>query len=312
MIRVLAISLVGLGLVGALLSPVAIATLPSSVCADVKLSGPLDAEQRSNAAVIVGVATRRGMGEAGAVIGVMTALTESSLRNLEYGDAAGPDSRGLFQQRDGLGPLATRMSPAGAAGLFFDALTTVAGWQAMPPWQAAQAVQRSAFSDGSNYRRNHDLARGIVSTTDLTAGGCSDRWLPTSDRALPGADQAIARARALVGSRGYYQLCARLAANIWGRPRSGYYSAATQWQHMQAIGQAHPGDRNPPAGALLFWDTGGPYGHVAVYIGKGHIVSNDIHDQHPGQGGVYLAELETIEGTWAATYQGWSPPIYRN
>ena len=32
-------------------------------------------------------------------IGVMTAMGEYSLQVLEYGDAAGPDSRGLFQQR---------------------------------------------------------------------------------------------------------------------------------------------------------------------------------------------------------------------
>lgn len=33
-------------------------------------------------------------------IGVMTAIGESTLRVLDRGDAVGPDSRGLFQQRD--------------------------------------------------------------------------------------------------------------------------------------------------------------------------------------------------------------------
>ncbi|TCO41022.1 CHAP domain-containing protein [Kribbella antiqua] len=127
---------------------------------------------------------------------------------------------------------------------------------------------------------------------------------------LPGAAAAVQRAHELVGSYGYYQLCARLAANIWGRPRAGYFSAAEQWRQMVATGNAHRGDRQPPVGALLFWATGGPYGHVAVYVGNGRIVSNDINDAVPGEGGVYLVEIGLIESKWNATYLGWAPPIY--
>ncbi|GAA3112689.1 cell wall-associated NlpC family hydrolase [Kribbella aluminosa] len=127
---------------------------------------------------------------------------------------------------------------------------------------------------------------------------------------LPGADQAVARAMSLVGSHGYYQLCARLAANIWGRQQAGYFSAAEQWRQMVATGNAHPNDRRPPTGALVFWATGGPYGHVAVYLGNGRIISNDIGDDISGEGGVYLVDFGLIESKWGATYLGWAPPIY--
>ena len=127
---------------------------------------------------------------------------------------------------------------------------------------------------------------------------------------IPGAEEAVARALRLVGRHGYYQLCARLAANIWGRSRAGYHSAAEQWQQMVATGNAHPDDRQPPVGALVFWQTGGPYGHVAVYVGNGRIVSNDINDRVPGEGGVYLVDFSLIESKWNATYLGWAPPIY--
>jgi hypothetical protein len=127
---------------------------------------------------------------------------------------------------------------------------------------------------------------------------------------LPGAADAVGRAHRLVGGHGYYQLCARLASNIWGRPRAGYYSAAEQWRQMVAAGEAHLDDRQLPVGALVFWATGGPYGHVAVYIGDGHIVSNDINDRFPGEGGVYDVEFGLIESRWGATYLGWAPPIY--
>lgn len=268
----------------------------------------LDAEQASNLAVILGVGDRSGVGQAGRVIAVMTAMTESSLRNVDHGDAAGPDSRGLFQQRNGWGPLEVRMDPAGSAGLFYAALLNLPGWEAMRPWQAAQAVQRSAFADGENYRKNFDTAVRLAGSTPAL-GACS-HWGGVDSGELPAAAAAVTRALGLVGSHGYYQLCARLAANIWGRPFAGYYSAAEQWQQMLDRGDARPADRRPPVGALLFWSTDGPYGHVAVYVGNGRIVSNDIGDRRPGEGGVYLVDVGAIEQRWGATYLGWSPPIY--
>jgi hypothetical protein len=145
----------------------------------------LTAEQSANAAVIVAVAGERGLGFAGAVIGVMTAMTESSLLNIDYGDDVGPDSRGLFQQRDSWVPASVRMDPAGAAGLFFDRLETIPGWQQLPPWIAAQQVQHSAFADGSNYAAHYNAAvaaaRGIV--------GGADGATPNSTEASAGAGQ---------------------------------------------------------------------------------------------------------------------------
>ncbi|WP_405056840.1 CHAP domain-containing protein [Kribbella sp. NBC_01505] len=148
----------------------------------------------------------------------------------------------------------------------------------------------------------------VVTPTESLPAECQAP--PASTGALPGADEAVARALRLVGSHGYYQLCARLAANIWGRPHSGYYSAAVQWRQMLQTGNAHRDDRQPPVGALLFWDTGGPYGHVAVHIGDGQIVSNDIGDSVSGEGGVYRVRFELIESKWGATYLGWAPPVY--
>lgn len=162
---------------------------------------------------------------------------------------------------------------------------------------------------------------GLVAPVAIAAGGSgacavtstqADCHSPvgTGDSKILGAEDAVARALRLVGGHGYYQLCARLAANIWDRPRAGYFSAAEQWRQMVATGNAHAGDRRPPVGALVFWETGGPYGHVAVYVGNNRIVSNDINDRVPGEGGVYLVDFALIESKWGATYLGWAPPIY--
>jgi hypothetical protein len=148
----------------------------------------------------------------------------------------------------------------------------------------------------------------ISTPTQTPPAGCSAPT-GTESGSLPGADEAVARALRLVGGHGYYQLCARLASNIWGRPHSGYYSAAEQWRQMVVSGNAHR-DRNPPVGALVFWDTGSVFGHVAVYVGEGRIVSNDIGDDFPGEGGVYLVDFGLVESKWHAAYLGWASPIY--
>ena len=59
-------------------------------------STQLDPEQAGNAAIIAGIAVKRGLPGRAATIGIATALQESKLVNLPGGDR---DSIGLFQQR---------------------------------------------------------------------------------------------------------------------------------------------------------------------------------------------------------------------
>lgn len=70
-------------------------------------------EQLVNAAHIMQAGEALGLSARDQTIGVMTAMGESSLRVLDHGDAAGPDSRGLFQQRDNgaWGSYEDRMDP---------------------------------------------------------------------------------------------------------------------------------------------------------------------------------------------------------
>ncbi|MBO1741843.1 hypothetical protein [Leifsonia sp. TF02-11] len=114
------------------------------------------------AAHIMNAARDQGIGTHTQAVGVMTAIGESGLRNLDYGDAAGPDSRGLFQQRDNgaWGTLADRMDPYTAATHFFDKLTTIDGWQTMDPSTLAHAVQVNA--DPGYYAQYWDAAQTIV------------------------------------------------------------------------------------------------------------------------------------------------------
>jgi hypothetical protein len=116
-----------------------------------------------NAAQIMTAARSLGIGSHTQAIGVMTALGESGLRVLNYGDAAGADSRGLFQQRDNgaWGTLADRMDPYTSAGNFFTRLVSIPGWKALAPGEAAHAVQVNA--DPNHYDPYWTPAQEIVS-----------------------------------------------------------------------------------------------------------------------------------------------------
>jgi hypothetical protein len=88
-------------------------------------------------------------------IAYAAALQESKLQNLTYGDR---DSVGVFQQRpsQGWGKRSELENPVYATSKFFGALAKVPGYQRMPVYQAAQAVQHSA--DGFAYRQYQSLA----------------------------------------------------------------------------------------------------------------------------------------------------------
>jgi hypothetical protein len=101
-----------------------------------------------NAKTIVRQVIGKHMGLRSAVIAVATAMQESTLLNLPYGDQ---DSLGLFQQRpsSGWGTAGQIQHPAYAAKAFLGALRSYQaqnpGWAHQPLWEPAQGVQRSAF-----------------------------------------------------------------------------------------------------------------------------------------------------------------------
>ena len=132
-------------------------------------TGAVSAEQLANAASIIRAGQAMGLSVRDQTIGVMTALGESSLRVVDHGDVAGPDSRGLFQQRDNgaWGSLAQRMNPTASATSFFTALARVPGRDAMTPTAVAHAVQRNA--DPDHYTKYWDTAVAIVSRVSAGA-----------------------------------------------------------------------------------------------------------------------------------------------
>ena len=110
-------------------------------------------DQLINAAQIMNAATTAGLSGQAQVVGVMTAIGESGLRNLTYGDAVhgvtNPDgtatsSLGLFQQQQWWGSVKDRLDPSRSAALFFSRLSGLSGWEKLTPTAAAHAVQANA------------------------------------------------------------------------------------------------------------------------------------------------------------------------
>lgn len=107
----------------------------------------LSPEQMANAALIYQVGRAMGMTSRDIQIGLITAMVESDLINVNHGHS---DSLGLFQQRpsQGWGTPEQVTNPEYAARKFFDALKGLGDKRYdMGMGEAAQAVQRSAFPE---------------------------------------------------------------------------------------------------------------------------------------------------------------------
>ncbi|MGX1314288.1 hypothetical protein RKD24_004407 [Streptomyces calvus] len=142
-------------------------------------------EQAVNAATITAVGTARDLPERAVTIALATALQESALRNIDYGDR---DSLGLFQQRpsQGWGTPKEIMDPAYAAEKFYEHLEEVPGYTRLPLTVAAQKVQRSGFPQ-AYAKHEPDAALLAAALTGRSAATLTCEGRPAATRAA-GAD----------------------------------------------------------------------------------------------------------------------------
>ncbi|AXG14505.1 C40 family peptidase [Intrasporangium calvum] len=267
----------------------------------------LSAAQAANARTIHATALARG-GSSAAYIALMTALAESNLLVLSnpndpssagipaQGVGYDHDSIGLFQQRPPWGTAAQRMDPISSTNLFLDALLAVRSWSSMEPWRAAQAVQRSAFPDGSNYLAQAPRAARLL--TAIEAGGPLDCGASGLTESAPmsgpvvadvaglqrlGASQAgaVAASFALAqlgkpyvwggeGPDGYD--CSGLMQTAWARAGVAISRvSSTQFRDGTATNPSRlvPGDLVLTPGA--FGTLARPF-HVGMYVGNGKVV----------------------------------------
>lgn len=134
----------------------------------------LSPEQAANAATISAVASSRGLPERAVTIALATAMQESGLRNIEFGDR---DSVGLFQQRPSQdwGTVQQIMDPVYAAGEFYRHLAKVPGYSRLPLTVAAQKVQHSGFPQAyAKHEANAARLTGALTGRSQGAMTCAE------------------------------------------------------------------------------------------------------------------------------------------
>jgi Cell wall-associated hydrolases (invasion-associated proteins) len=236
--------------------------------------GDLTDEQRQNAGVIIGVARDMGAPPRAWLVALATAMQESTLRNLGYGDR---DSLGLFQQRpsQGWGSPAQVTDPVYSSRIFIERLLDVPGWDTMPVTQAAQTVQRSAFPDA--YAKWEGLAAELV-----------QQLADVADPA--GCGRAAVLADGVAGAAISFALGEVGKPYVWGATGPNTYDCSgLMLRAFQAAGinlprvsrdQFNAGGHVPvkdaQPGDLLFYatDPGDPdtIHHVVLYMGDGKMV----------------------------------------
>lgn len=283
------------------------------------------AEQMNNAQTITQVTQTRRLPRRAAVLATATAIVESQLRNVHYGDL---DSLGVFQQRpsQGWGSPADVLNPAAATGRFLDHLVVIPRWPYLPPGVAEQLVQRSSRPE--RYAPQEPSAAALVgkfwtgpdnpvppptsgATAQLAAftasTGCGDQGgsnIPLDPQRLPPGFQLPidARQRAAVS----YALAQVGKPYVWGAKGPNAFDCSGLVQAAWAAAgvaisagttsQVHDG--TPVAGLhqvqpgdLLFipgsLGTARNPGHVGMYAGAG-IVVNAYDERH----GVILESLD--------------------
>lgn len=171
-----------------------------------------------------------------------------------------------------------------------------------PVGAAAGAVAGTAFGIGHSI---YDFATGNWGRGALGNGAGDDHnTAKTVKSDLPrnareAASWAIQQAKS--GASGWHNYCEKFVESAWGKP-GRYASAISHWGVAVREKRAHHGKDAPP-GAFVFWG-GGQYGHTAISIGGGKVVSTDILRR----GQADIVHIDTITKRWNKPYLGWADP----
>lgn len=291
-----------------------------SLCAT---SGPiagLSAAQAQNTRVVAATASARA-GEHAALIAVMTGLAESGMRVLanpndpsgiqlpNQGVGHDHDSLGIFQQRGSWGTAGQRMDPVASTNLFIDALLSHPDWMTVEPWQAAQDVQRSAFTGvpspansyspiyGGNYLAQASEAVRIIgivkidaATLDCGGGLGTPPTGPVGANGLPVGYRIPTVASAAARSAVMFALDQRGKPYVWGAIGPGAYDCSgltfSAWAQagititrttytQRNDGTATDESSLRPGDLVLTPGSDGSLaspGHVAMFIGEGLVI----------------------------------------
>jgi hypothetical protein len=198
---------------------------------------PLDFGQAADAATIAGVALHEKLPSRALTVAYAAAFQESKLENLSYGDR---DSVGIFQQRpsEGWGTATQLKDPAYATRAFFRVLVQVPNYTKIPVYQAAQAVQKSAY--GYAYQQYAQTSAQLAAYYTTAPHAVTCWYSPVAQAASQGVSAKLNLSGAVkgledaFGDPGQGQAVTRITAarsgqSVTVRASSGAGWAAANW-----------------------------------------------------------------------------------
>ena len=206
-----------------------------------------DPEQAGNAALIAALSLKRDMPPRAATIALTTAIQESKIRNLRYGDR---DSLGLFQQRpsQGWGTEEEILDPVYSTNAFFDALVKYKGYESADITKIAQRVQKSGFPEA--YRDHEGEGRVLASTlTGHSPAGLTCRLDAATTRQRPPLSPPTSSSRwAITGAKVGDGVLTVTTADVrsawavahWAVARAEQYGATTVTDRRAHVGPLRP------------------------------------------------------------------------
>lgn len=257
-------------------------------------TGTIGNDQASNISKALAIADARGASAYEKKVMIATMMAESGARNLMGGDR---DSAGLFQQRpsQGWGSLKQVTNVNYSVNKFLDALKPNLG-KGGSGWMDAQRTQRSAYSDGSNYKVYWSFAEKVVATqanpvaSSVKSNTKLDGWINKNVGKYHDYDKAYGtqcvdlfryylqyQGRGQVGSMGG----SGGAKELWGAAR-GSEMSKMGYRRVSRNGRTTKGDI-----AVFDGTLGAGYGHVGVVVkdnGDGTVMLMNSNSSTVGNG----------------------------
>jgi cell wall-associated NlpC family hydrolase len=214
-------------------------------------------------------------------VAIQAGMQESSLTNVDHGDLAGPDSRGIFQMRpsQGWGTEAQVTDPTYEINKFYDVLIKVPNWQQNTPGADAQYVENSAYPLA--YNKWQDMAAALVKNVGQVSDptGCGQDVGVTLPGATPNAAKAIAFALSQIGKPYVWGATGPNSYDCSGLMLKAYAAAGITLPRV-SVDQFHAGAllpvRDAQPGDLMFlaYNPNDPstIHHVFMYLGNNQIV----------------------------------------
>jgi hypothetical protein len=103
---------------------------------------------------------------------------------------------------------------------------------------------------------------------------------------------------------GWYNRCLAFVEEVYGVSRQ--YGTALAFYDVIDSRYKHSAETLPKNGALLFFETNNPAGHVAIAINQEIVLSTDI----PNRDKVGFTNLQTLQEDYKFKYLGWADPNF--